>query len=140
MSFTNAAPVNTRTLKDAGLAANIALPNAANQVNTNALDLVQATPFPMTTKFTAQVATTLSTGANSLNINYTIADSADNSSFTNIVSLATIVVAGNAANYPASTTNFQLPPATRRYVRATAKGEANGGNAADGTITLTLLF
>lgn len=140
MSFTNAAPVNSRTLKDANLTVSIALPNAANQVNTNAIDLVQATPFPMTAKFTAQVVTTLSTGANSLNINYTIADSADNSSFTNIVSLASIVVAGNAANYPANTTNFQLPPATRRYVRATAKGEANGGNAADGTITLTLLF
>lgn len=140
MSFTNGTVVNSRTLKDAGLSVNIALPNAANQVNSNVIDLVQATPFPMTTKFTAQVATTQSTGANSLNINYTIADSADNSSFANVVSLGSIVVAGNAANYPASTTNFQLPPGTRRYIRATAKGEANGGNAADGTITLTLLF
>lgn len=127
--------------QDALLVSNsAALPNAANQVNTSVIDLGATTPFPTTGKFVAQIATTLSTGANSLNINCTIADSADNSSFTNIATIATKVIAGNAANYPASTTNFALPPSTRRYIRATAKGEANGGNAADGTITLKLLF
>ena len=127
--------------QDALLVSNsAALPNAANQVNTTVIDLGTATPFPTTGKFTVQIATTQSTGANSLNINVTIADSADNSSFTNIAAVGTKVIAGNAANYPASTTNFALPPSTRRYIRATAKGEANGGNAADGTVTMKLLF
>jgi hypothetical protein len=127
--------------QDALLATNsAALPNAANTINTNVIDLGTATPFPTTGRFTAQIVTTQSTGANSKNINVTIADSADNSSFTNIAVIGTKVVAGNAANFPASTTNFSLPPSTRRYIRVTATGEANGGNAADGTVTLKLLF
>lgn len=127
--------------QDATLISNsAALPNAANTVNTTAIDLGATTPYPTTGRFIAQLVTTQSTGANSKNINIAIADSADNSTFTNIAVLGTKVIAGNAANYPASNTNFALPPSTRRYIRATALGEANGGNASDGTFTLKLLF
>lgn len=119
-----------------------ALPNAANTVNTTALDLQTPNtgPFPTTGRFVVQISTTQSTGANSLNINCTVADSADNASFANIVGIGTLRIAGNAANYPATTFNVSLPPATRRYIRVTATGEANGGNASDGTITGKLLF
>lgn len=118
----------------------VALPNAANTVTTNGIDLGNATTFPLTTRFTVKVTTGQSTGANSKNINVVLQDSADNSSFANIVGSGPVVIAGNAANFPSSTTNFALPPATRRYIRASATGEANGGNAADNNITVQLLF
>jgi hypothetical protein len=140
MAVSNAAPQNNRRLRDINFIKNVALPNAANTVTTNGMDLVQAVPFPMTTKVDFQVVTTQSTGANSKNINFVLQDSADNSSFTNINTLATYVIAGNAANFPATTVNFALPPGCRRYVRVSATGEANGGNASDGTLTAQLLF
>lgn len=134
---------STPRIADAQLQTNsAALPNAANTINTNVIDLETPNtgPFPTTGKFIVQITTTQSTGANSKNINVTVADSADNSSFTNITGIGTLVVAGNAANFPATTFNVQLPPATRRYIRITATGEANGGNASDGTVTGKLLF
>lgn len=140
MAVSNAAPVNTRNLKDANFIKNVALPNAANTVNTNGMDLVQAVPYPVTQYVVLQVNTSQSTGANTKNINIVIQDSADNSSFANIATLAVKVVAGNATNYPSSSTNYSLPIATRRYVRAQATGEANGGDASDGTLTAQLLF
>jgi hypothetical protein len=35
---------------------------------------------------------------------------------------------------------LSLPPNIRRYIRATALGEANGGDASNGTFTIKLLF
>lgn len=127
-------------IKDLTLQANIALPNAANTVNTNGIDL-GATPYPAATKkIEVQILTTQSTGANSKNINVTLQDSADNSTFAAIPELAAKVIAGNAANFPAASDVYALPPTVRRYIRASALGEANGGNASDGTLTIALLF
>jgi len=124
-----------------------ALPNAANTINTSAIDLEAGQPFPTTGKFTVQLATTQSTGANSLNINVALQHTnantdgtADNGNWANITGLAIRTIAGNAANYPANTWNVTLPPSTKRYIRGSATGEANGGNASDGTLTVKLLF
>ena len=50
VSFTgitpNNAPTNQRAVLDANYIVNVALPNAANATNTNALDLRNNTPFP----------------------------------------------------------------------------------------------
>jgi len=138
-----ASPTNERRLKDSQLVSNsAALPNAGNTVNTNIIDLGIATPYPITERIVAQLVTTQSTGANSKNINIVIQDCADSnaSNFANIATLRGKVIAGNSANYPSSTTNFALPPNTKRYLRAVATGEANGGDASDGTFTLSLLF
>lgn len=138
-----ATPTNERRLKDNQLISNsAALPNAGNTVNTNIIDLGITTPYPITESIVAQLVTTVSTGANSKNINIVIQDCADTtaSNFANIATLRGKVVAGNATNFPASTTNFSLPPNTKRYLRAVAVGEANGGDASDGTFTLSILF
>lgn len=140
MAVSNAAPVNTRALRDANYIKNVALPNAGNTVNTNGMNLVQAVPFPMTTKVTLQVNTTASVAANSKNINIVIQDSADDSTYANIATLAVTRVAGNATAHAASSTNYALPPGTRQYVRAQATGEADGGDASNGTLTAQLLF
>lgn len=140
MAVSNAAPQNLQRLRDANYIKTAALPNAANTVNTNAMDLQQAVPYPVTQMVVLQINTTQSTGANSKNINITVQDSADNSSWAAIATLAAKTVAGNAANYPSSSTNYSLPIHTRRYVRASLLGEANGGDASDGTVTAQLLF
>jgi len=136
-----ALPANERRLKDNAHIVSIALPNAANTVNTNVIDLNSNIPFVMTSRLTVQISTTQSTGANSKNINARLQDSNEsNANFTNIAELGVKVIAGNAANYPSASANYVLPPTAKRYVRATATGEANGGDASDGTLTCQLLF
>ncbi len=140
MAVSNAAPVNQRRLLDANFIKNVAMPFAANTVNTNAMDLVQAVVYPVTQYVVLQVNTTQCTGANTKNINYNVQDSADNITFANIATLRAQVILGNAANYPATSTNFALPPSTKQYVRVSALGEANGGDASDGVLNAQLLF
>lgn len=143
MSLANNAPVNTRSIRDINYIANIALPVAANTVNTNALDLIQATPYPTTQYVIAQVLTGASNAtANSKNINVVLQDSADNVTFANIALLANplLTVTDNGGTTPAGSASVLLPPSVRRYVRAQATGEANGGAANNATLTFQLLF
>jgi hypothetical protein len=131
---------NIRNIQDLDLSVNVALPNAANTVNTSGIDLGAATPFPLTEAFQVRISTTAGTGANNKNITIVVQDSADNSSFTNIATLRGTVINEESSSYAATTANYALPPNTRRYVRASATGEADGGNAADGTLTMSLVF
>ena len=133
--------------QDATFQANIALPNAANTVNTNAIDLKADTVFPSDDSFVVNLALTSSTGANSKNINcsyqHTAANAdgtADNGNWVNIPELAVQTVAGNTTNVPAANFNVMLPPTTKRFIRGSATGEVNGGNSSNGTITISLLF
>lgn len=143
MSLANAAPVNTRAIRDINYIANIALPNAANTVNTAGLDLIQATPYPTTEYVIAQVNSIGGNGANNKNINIVLQDSADNVTFANVALVAAPLLAvadNNGGGFANGAANILLPPGTRRYIRAQATGEANGGNAANGTLNLQLLF
>lgn len=143
MSLANNAPVNTRAVRDINYIANIAMPNAANTVNTAGLDLIQATPYPTTEYVIAQILTSAGNGANNKNVNVVIQDSADNVTFANIALFAAPILTvtdNNGGGYPVGSANVLLPPSARRYIRAQATGEANGGNAANGTLTFQLLF
>lgn len=153
----NNQPYNDRLVLDQNYIVNVALPNAANTVNTNALDLFAAAgaplpntlPFSTTETINVIILTTQSTGANTKNINIVLQHTGqlsngavDSANYANIPTLGAPIkiVAGNAANYPASTTKTKFPPGTLQFVRAQATGEANGGNASDGTLTLELGF
>jgi hypothetical protein len=132
-----------RKLKDALLKKTTALPNAANTVSTTAIDLGAASPFPTSERFAVKLSTTTATGANNKNITVFLQASAEESAnFTNIAGLGTLVaVDNNGAGYPAASLEVQLPPNTdKRYIRASATGEANGGNASNGTLAVELLF
>ena len=134
-------PVSERVLQDASLNANVALPNAATVKNTAGVDLGKTLPFPLQEGFHVKLATSTATGANNKNITVKVQDSADNTTFANIAACAALTVTdNNGAGYPAGSLTVTLPPVTRRYIRGSATGEANGGNAADGTLTVTLLF
>lgn len=133
---------NTRGFKDAELKKSIALPNAANTVNTNSIDLGVATGHPVNDKFTVRLSTTAGTGANNKNV--TIVLQASNeaaANFVNIAELETVVINEESSSYAATNRDVQLPPGLfKRYIRASAAGEADGGNAANGTLTVELLF
>jgi hypothetical protein len=131
---------NTRNIADLDLSVNVALPNAANTANTNGIDLGAVTPFPLTENFQVRISTTAATGANDKNVTIVVQDSADNSTYANIATLGTTVINEGSSAYAATTAIYSLPTITRRYVRASATGEANGGNAADGTLTMSLRF
>lgn len=128
-----------RAIQDAGLSKSVALPNAANSTSTASIDLGATTPFPVTEQITVRVATSIGTAANSKNINIRLQNSAEAAAnFTNIVSLAAIVTTGNATKHIPSTDDIALPPTTKRYLRASATGEADGGDSSDGTVTVEI--
>ncbi len=125
------------------MSVNVAFGNVGFTANTNALDLGQDTPYPITEKFIAQIVTTAGTNAaNNKNINITIQSANVNLSanFVNVAELAPLTIMEVATGYAATTRNVTLPPGVNRYVRLQVKGESLGGNANDGTATLKLLF
>jgi hypothetical protein len=150
LTISNAAPANTRAIRDINYIANVALPNAANTVNTNALDLIQAVPYPTTQYVIAQVTVGAGNGANNKNVNAVIQDTPANSDGTansaawaNVVGLAAPLMVSadnNGAGLTSNAFGVLLPPTTRRFIRAQATGEANGGNANNANLTLQLLF
>jgi hypothetical protein len=116
------------------------MPNAANTVNTSGVDLGATTPYPITEHISVKISNTAATGANTKNVNIRLMDSADNSSFTNVAQTANpILRTTDSSGYPASNVIIALPPNIKRYIRATALGEANGGDASDGTFSLEVL-
>jgi hypothetical protein len=133
---------NQRKIQDALLAKSVALPNAANTVNTISIDLGHAKPFPTSERFNVNLRTTSGVGANNKNITIVLQGSNEASAnFTNIAGLAPLVIPEVSTAYAATTRASKLPPAfAQRYIRASATGEANGGNASNGTVTVELLF
>lgn len=132
-----------RAIVDALTLVTSTLPNAANTVNSNGIDLGATTPYPLTESILVNVAIGVATGANNKNINIRIMDSADNTTFTNVAVIANPVlrsVDANAAGHSASNVTISLPPTIRRYIRATALGEANGGDSSDGSFYIKLLY
>lgn len=134
----------TREIVDALLLSTQALPNAANVVNSNVIDLGTATPFPSTERFAVRITTpATNVGCNSKNINFWLRESADNSNWANIgvFSTSMLKVTDNAnAGFAAGSVDVYLAPTAKRYLKASAQGEANGGDASTFSWTVELLF
>jgi hypothetical protein len=132
----------SRKLKDALLSKSVALPNAANTVNTPSVDLGTASPWPTSERFAVKLSTTEGVGANSKNITVVLqASNEAAANFANVTGLSTLVIAESSSAYPPSERIVQLPPGlNKRFIRASATGEANGGNASNGALTVELLF
>lgn len=134
---------NNRSIKDADLAKTTTYGNVGFTANGNTLDLGQVLPYPVLEQVMAQIQTTAGTNAaNNKNINITVqhSDVDLNANFANIAELAPLTIMEVATGYAATTRNIALPPGTKRYIRLRIAGEANGGNANDGTATLRLLL
>lgn len=134
-------PVTERRVIDAALTKSVALPTGAATANTNSIDLGKALPFPIQESFHVKISTSTAAGANNKNITVKLQDSADGTTFANIASLGALTVTdNNGAGFPAGSLTVSLPPATRRYLRAQATSEANGGASNNGSLTVDLLF
>jgi|DEB19_MinimDraft_3_1074340.scaffolds.fasta_scaffold05477_5 hypothetical protein len=127
---------------DATVKKSVALPNAANTTSTASIDL-GADPFNVSQSFTVKLSTTAGTGANSKNINIRLMHSSEsNANFTNISEIANplLRITESGSSYAASTAETTLPPSIKRYLRVAALGEANGGDASGGTLTMQLNY
>lgn len=128
-------------MKDSTQIQTAAMPNAANTVNTNTIALPQQAKRPFNTSFRVRLYNTQATGANSKNINYTLFGSNEANGANGVAAQGAFVVAGNAANHPASNREVVLPPNfDKLYIHASATGEVNGGNAADGTFGIEIIM
>lgn len=131
-----------RQFKDSSLKQSVALPNAGNTVNTNSINLGSARGYPLNEKVAARISTTSGVGANDKNI--TIKLQASNeaaANFVDVPEIASVVINEGSSAYAATNRDIQLPPTLdKKYIRATATGEANGGDASNGALTIELLF
>jgi hypothetical protein len=141
-------PTNQRAVLDANYIITRALPDSASAtVNSSSIDLgdaVSGIPYATTETINLQVlapALTTTILPDTRTMSYVIADSADNSSFTAIGTLATQTQTGaSSAGASAATYTFKLPPNTRRYVRLQITSGASTTNASATTATLQLVF
>lgn len=127
-------------MKDNLLIQTAAMPNAANTVNTNTITLPQQATRPFTTNFRVRLFNGVATGANSKNINYSVYGS-NEANGANATLVQTFRAAGNGTNHIASERELYLPPELDKlYIFGSATGEANGGNAADGTFGIEIII
>ena len=135
----NNLPYNARSVVDNNFVQVVALnANAAASTNTNTIDLLQATPYPVTEIVTVQIGVTaVGNGngpANSGTINAVLQVSADNSNWANSNIFATplLSIAATNGSIAATSCNIKLDPGTAnsntsRYIRAQFTGVATGG-------------
>ena len=141
-------PTNQRAVLDANYIVTRTLPSSASStVNSSSIDLgdsVSGIPFATTETVNLQVlapALTTTMLPDTRTMSYVIADSADNSSFTAIGTLATQVQTGaSSSGASAATYTFKLPPNTRRYVRLQITSGASTTDSSTKTATLQLAF
>lgn len=136
--------MSVRRLHDAdpSVRKSVALPNAANTTSTAAIDL-GATPFEVSRGLTVQISTTSGVGANNLNLNIRLMHSDEASAnFVNVAELPNPLLQINegASVYAATEFEVALPVNIKRYLKAAVLGEANGGDASNGTLTLQLNY
>ena len=128
--------------KDAQLIKTVAFPAAAASANTASIDLVAASPFPLTKDFELELSVpALPNLVEDKTVTITVQDSADDSSFAAIGALATFVVTGGVGNGAAATSRkVTLPSTTRRYVRCNIAVLTAGGDNTGSDFTMSVLI
>jgi hypothetical protein len=131
---------NARNISDAALIETKALPAAAATNYTDAIDLGQTVGGTLEGVEMVLNAPAVANLVDDKTIIYTVADSADNSSFTALSAVATVTQTGaSSAGAAASEMRFKLPAGCRRYVRVGATVLTGGGDNTGSSYSLTLL-
>ena len=127
-------------MKDLSLKQSKVLPNAANTTNTNTIDLGAQAVRPFNGKFRVNLKNTTATAANTKNINYRIY-ATNESNGANAVAASEIftVVSAGVAHAVSEREVYLRPELDKRYIFGSATGEANGGDASDGTFTIEII-
>lgn len=116
----------------------VALPAAGASASTAALDFGAALPGPQKIELALELPA-LPNLANTKKCILALEDSADNVTFAAIPGTGNMEVVGAAsAGSAAKTFRVNLPPVFRRYVRATATVEADGGSNVASSLTLAV--
>jgi hypothetical protein len=131
-----------RAFKDLQLIKTSALPAAAANNSTAAIDLQQAAAGVNLDKVDVEVAVPATPSlVDAKIITLTIQDSANGTDFAAVTGLATLVVTGaGGVGAAAATRTVKLPTGTRRYIRANAAVESGGGSNIAVSYSISLLF
>jgi hypothetical protein len=131
-----------RAFKDLQLIKTSALPAAAANNSTAAIDLQQAAAGVNLDKVDVEVAVPATPSlVDAKVITFTIQDSANGTDFDAVTGLSTLVVTGaGGAGAAAATRTVKLPTGTRRYIRANAAVESGGGSNIAVSYSISLLF
>ena len=147
-------PTNTRQVFDANTTVTVAMPAAGSKANTNAIDLgdpVSGVPYVTTETINVGVLTSASNNGNSNVATITLQDTKANTDGTpNAAAWANIAQCGSvnvtsgasstaATNYTGATA-FKLPPASRRFIRASTNNPSGSVDLSDSTLTLRLEY
>lgn len=133
----------SRKIRDELLKVVTALPAAAANNNSAAIDLEQASAFPVNEGFDVELDIPATPAlVEDKTVIYTFEDSADGTTFAAIPELSTVTITGAAAEAggPAATRVVRLPSSTRRYIRNNAAVLADGGNNTGVSRTMSLLL
>jgi hypothetical protein len=131
-----------RAFKDLQLIKTSALPAAAANNSTAAIDLQQAAAGVNLDKVDVEVAVPATPSlVDAKIITFTIQDSANGTDFAAVTGLSTLVVTGaGGVGAAAATRTVKLPTGTRRYIRANAAVESGGGSNIAVSYSISLLF
>lgn len=128
----------SETIRDTNLKVTKALPAAAATNYSDSIDLLDSAPGIKLRNAQIEVALPATPSlVDAKTVTLTLQDSDDNSSFTDIPTLAAIVATGaSSAGAAAITRSFKLPETARRYIRLKqAVLTAGGDNTAISTTT-----
>lgn len=135
--------MSIRNRKDAQKIVTLALPAANANANSDSIDLEAVAPGATAEAIELEVALPATPSlADDKDITIHLEDSADDSTFADIASLASIVDTGVATSQGGAgvTRVYKLPPDVRRYIRINAAVEDAGGDNTGVSVTVSLLF
>ena len=124
-------------VQDALLASSFALPAQNATVNATSIDLGNVNPALAGTHGDLVLSVPATTTATGQTQTFTVQDSADNSTFSAVASLATLVLTGVSNATAATDRRWRLPDSIRRYVRVSVTSSATAGSQTGVTATLT---
>jgi hypothetical protein len=131
--------VNRRNLKDAELIVAKALPAAAANNSTDAIEIGGTGPHRERLKLRASIPTNTALVATKT-LTLTLQDSADGTNFAPLVPGQAAVIAGKGGNgIDARSIDFDIPQTARKYIRVNQAVEADGGNNTGTTVTYALV-
>lgn len=134
--------MSIRNRRDANKTVSLTLPAAAANADSDSIDLEAVAPGVTAESFEVEIAhPALANLADDKDLTIHLKDSADDSSFADISTLASVVSTGaGGSGAAAKTVTVKLPGDVRRYIRINAAVESAGGDNTGSAATLSLLF
>lgn len=135
MSLAGNTPTNKRLLTDRNFVAATTL--VAPGIVAASFNLVQGTPYPTPEQIVLKVDTGILSGSNTTAA-FSVQDSADNSTFTDVAVLGSVLktVATPGVVSATSVAQWLLPPTIKQYIRVSCSYSA----ATTGNFTASLVF